>query len=115
MGKKSKLQRLIENTLIQDAIRQVQRDKLSNPALGTHALVMFAVEHRDLFREWVNEDAGQVEGDEPKTAEEIDQYLERLHTLVHTAMVASLVDLPNGGTVRLVTVPRHVRPTEPTE
>lgn len=107
MGKKNKLQRLIENTLIQDAIRTAQEGKLANPALGTHALVMFAIENFKLFAEWVNEDAGLVEGDTPKTDHEIEQYLERLHKLIHAAMVASIVDLPNGTNVRVVSIRRH--------
>lgn len=113
MGKKkTKLQRAIEDILIRDVMRKVQRDKLANPALGTHALVMFAFEYQDLFRAWVNEDAGMVPGDNPKTAEEVETYLNALHAIVHKAMTASLINLPDGGSIRLVSVPRHVEPTD---
>lgn len=116
MGKrKSKLQRRIEDLLIQDAISRAQRPTLANPAFGTHALVQFAADNRERFRTWVNADAGIVPGDEPKTAEEIDQFLEMIHEVIHAAMVASLIELPNGAKVHFVESPRHTRPTRPTE
>lgn len=108
----SKSKRLFRNqikAIVDDALKEAERPTLANPALATHSLVIFAIEHSDLFTEWLNEAA--IVGEVPAvTADEVRHRLTQLHKVIDVAVASLpaegyLEDVKQG--IRIMRAPRE--------
>jgi hypothetical protein len=98
MGKYAKRRRASMRQIIEEALAKAERPTLERPDLATHSVVIFAIEHVETFRMWLNS-AAQSE-DEKLSRDEVKARLDNLHQVIDMAIgsmpiPASLLEATN--------------------
>jgi hypothetical protein len=78
-GKKPSLREMIS-----EALRQTERISLKRPELATHTVVIFAIDHAEIFRDWIN--ARAEPENEPLSMTDVLARLDNLHEIVDMAI-----------------------------